>query len=130
MQAKLRYFGESPHEYRKMCAGYDATVKSLDDFFEKQYDCFGINSFWRNWTGGWTGAPLMLLSYESMWDNLDRILAFSEIRKRHNVASFPVKRERKSSLEDLPASRIRILNRIYSQILTEMSDLPPVVVRS
>lgn len=129
MQAKLRYFGSSPNEYRRVIARYQATVKSLDEFFEKGYDCFGINSFWQNWSRSWSDVPLMLLSYDGIWQNLGQILEFSGVSGRDDRTLFPAKSQRAGNLGEISSERLQIFNSIYSKTLCEMDGLDPLVVR-
>jgi len=129
MQAKLRYFGSSPSEYRRVSARYRATVKNLDEFFEKGYDCFGINSFWQNWTRSWVDVPLMLLSYDAIWQNLGQILEFSGVSEPNAKNLFPKQSQRAASLGEISSRRLEIFNSIYSKTLSEMDGLDPLVVR-
>ena len=128
MQAKLRYFGSSLYEYRKLAACYSSTVRSLDDFILKEYDCFGINSFWRNWTTSWVGTPIMLLNYASMWDNIGEIVDFVGLDPAASSA-FPKKIERNSNFEHLTASKIEALTRIYSKTICEIEQMPSLLIK-
>ena len=70
----------------------------------------------------------MFVRYESIFDNVDRIVNFAGLPKSC-AGSFPERRSRGSVLADLPPETISQLDYMYGDLANELADLADAEIR-
>ena len=128
MQAKLRYFGSNLADYNKLSKDYAARVHSIDEMIQLEYDCFGINNFWQNWTSVPASFPIMIVSYQQLWTHTATLLEFAGVPSTAH-ASFPLQRRRQSSLQKLCPHHADALETIYKDTIDAMSKTEACLIR-
>jgi hypothetical protein len=96
--------------------------------YKNQFDPFGFESSFDAWTAsGNKEYPVLVVRYETMWDNLPAIAEFLELDVDSFVTGFPKKRKRKRLGTDLNLDVYTNLSRLYSSLITKRSQIPNII---
>jgi hypothetical protein len=72
--------------------------------------------------------PTLFIRYETLFDNVEFLLDFLDIPKT-SIDSFPQKKERSSSISDIPVETRKQLDVMYGDFSSELSRLDDVEIR-
>jgi hypothetical protein len=96
--------------------------------YKNQIDPFSFEASFDAWTASDNKEyPVLVVRYETMWDNLPAIAEFLELDVDSFVTGFPKKRKRKRLGTDLNLDVYTNLSRLYSSLITKRSQIPNII---
>ncbi len=106
---------------------YPAVAKTLKGYAEQGKDTLLIERHFNSWYQARLSKPVLLLRYETLWDNLGVLFDFLELpaaARNH----FPKCRQRTSITATLPPEVTAGLNRIYGKFVEKLEMLPDYII--
>ena len=101
---------------------------SLEEYASLKTDQFNFRTHFYNWFEKYLVHPTMFIRYESIFNNIEPLVEFLDLPKSA-VENFPKKKERKSSLDEVPLKTINELEELYSQFSHELESLNDVEIK-
>jgi len=95
---------------------------TLEDYSVQPREGFFFQRHFENWRDTPTAYPVLFMRYASIHDELPRLASYLELGEDF-VAGFPPRRERKSSLEELPPATQEKLQQRYGPWQRAQADL-------
>lgn len=99
--------------------GVDASWVGTYKWVEQ--DVLKLEEHFNNWTKP-IGCPILLIKYEDIWDNLDKICDYFEI-PRNYASNFPAKRKRRYDSSDMPQKLREDLMKTYGNLYERIESL-------
>jgi NDP-sugar pyrophosphorylase family protein len=93
---------------------------------ELNQDIFKFENHFDNWLKG-SDYPIMFVRYEAIWENLDKILEYSEVPNDY-WETFPEKKQRESKVSSLPKQFQQGIKEIYSDFSERVEKIDDVFV--
>ncbi len=125
----------SPYSYMQLLKIFEDFLVSwgIEDFsnwvYKNQLDPFGIEYSFDQWTTPSNNEyPIMVVKYETMWDNLPVIAKFLNVDVNSFVTEFPKKRKRKRFGKDLDQTTFNKLNDFYSTLVEKRLQVPDIFI--
>lgn len=125
----------SPYDYTQLLEIFKHFPNSWDinDFsdwaYKNQIDPFGIESSFDSWTASNNKEyPVLVVKYETMWDNLGDIARFLNIDIDTFITEFPKKRERKRYGKDLEQTTFNNLKSLFSTLIEKRANIPDIFI--
>jgi len=103
---------------------------TFEYFLDQGVDIFHLEQHFQNWMNDNNEArnyPIILIKYETMWDNLEYIFDFLGLEKKR-ISEFPDKKERKSDWRNQPKKIREKLLKIYTPLLSKINNSPEVKI--
>lgn len=126
---KSEYYLWPTNHCRNMCGKWSEISPSweLKDYLDNNEDLFLMEEQFDNWTNPKKNIQylILLVRYEKLWENLDKIFRFLEIPLEH-IDRFPKKEKRKSSYINLPKLQQEKLNQIYGKLYEKIKKHPDI----
>ncbi|MDG6079098.1 hypothetical protein E3U23_07825 [Erythrobacter litoralis] len=101
---------------------------TLEDMLAAGEDRFGLNRHWSNWTTQPANFPTLFVSFDHLYENIDRFFDFLDLSDEQRRA-FPPQRERLSSVSRMDPSIQEGLDRIYGDMARDMAQRPTMFER-
>jgi hypothetical protein len=108
--------------YQQIGKGY-----GIEDFLRSPDDPFGLADHFRRWTEARVPYPLLLVRYETLWQQLGEVHEFVGLPPAE-AASFPPYRKtyvERHAAYDEPMARLRVK---YARLIADMAKLPPIAL--
>ncbi len=101
----------------------------LHEYASQGIDKFYFRNHFYNWYDKYLAVcPTMFIRYETLFDNVALLLDFLDLPK-DCIDSFPRKKTRTSTTEQVPADTIKRLDHMYGDFSDELARLNDVTVR-
>lgn len=102
---------------------------TLPEYASLGVDRFHFEKHFFSWYDKYlTGVPTLFVRYESLFDNVERILEFAGIPKS-SANSFPEKRKRESMKEQVSAETAKCLDIMYGEFAKKLEKLSDIEIR-
>ncbi len=102
---------------------------TLQEYASQGIDRFHFRDHFYNWYDRYLAAcPTMFIRYESLFDNVTLLLDFLDLPK-DCIGSFPRKKTRTSTIEEIPPDTLKQLDHLYGDFADELARLNDVTVR-
>jgi len=103
----------------------ELTGLSLQEYLEKGKELTGIEEYFNSYKDAKVDYPILMIRYESMWSNLDKIFDFLNISK-DLVNEFPREKQRQSDWRELPDHLKDKLVSRYGNFYKRIEDFPDI----
>lgn len=101
---------------------------SLEEYASLKTDLFNFHTHFYNWFEKYLVHPTMFIRYESIFDNIEPLVKFLDLPESA-IENFPKKKERKSSLDEVPPKTLNELEQLYSQFSHELESLNDIEIK-
>lgn len=102
---------------------------TLQEYASQGIDKFYFRNHFLNWYDKYLAShPTMFIRYETIFDNIAPLLNFLDIPKS-SVESFPKKKIRTSTIENISVETLRQLDHMYGSFSDELAKLEDVEIR-
>ena len=102
---------------------------TLREYASQGIDKFCFRNHFYNWYDKYLAAcPTMFIRYETIFDNVEPLLDFLDL-PNSCIDSFPKKKKRASTLEEIPVETLKHLDHIYGDFSDELAKLDDVEIR-
>lgn len=101
---------------------------TLEEYAKNGQDGHYFERHLQNWQEQYRLYPTLFLRYETLFENVEILADFLELPPEF-VATFPAKKARKSSFENLTESTKRGLQKMYGDLENEMAALPDFFIK-
>jgi hypothetical protein len=136
IQATLSLFRRSYHgpQSRKLLHGYMSPPylsnrTSLKEYADRGVDHFKFESHFDRWLCSTHPHPILFIEFESLWDNLTRLLDFVGLPETY-ARQFPERRERNTSLGEVSPYVMGGLRSMYGDFRHRLRAFPDATVVS
>lgn len=102
---------------------------TLQEYASQGIDKFRFRNHFYNWYDKYLAAcPTMFIQYETIFDNVEPLLDFLDL-PNSCIDSFPKKKKRASTFEEIPVETLKQLDHIYGDFSDELAKLDDVEIR-
>ena len=103
-------------------------IKNINTYLRSDIGAFPIRRHFHNWRTEPTQHPILFIRAETIWNHLDVLQSFLDL-PAEAMASFPKKKERSSSCDDLSPRERERLNQLYGDFSEEIRQMPDTDIR-